>query len=158
MAMNANAKIPPTLFVMVGLPGSGKTAWARRAVDDGGGRCKRVSKEELRGMLDNGRYSEEAEEMVLTIRDYAVATVLDAGMDVVVDDTNLAPKHQSRLLRLAAAHNASGKVIDLTSVPVETCIARDAGRGKPVGEKVIRDMYDQFVAPKGCRTVDGGRR
>jgi predicted kinase len=72
---------------------------------------------------------------------------LRCGKHVIVDDTNLAPKHEARLRELAEKHGADFQIIDFTHVSVDECIERDRGRSNCVGEKVIRDMYQQFLVP-----------
>ena len=66
-----------------------------------GGRCKRVCKDDLREMLDGGVWSEENEERILMVRDSLVSSLLAQGLDVIVDDTNLHPKHERRLREIA---------------------------------------------------------
>ena len=66
-----------------------------------GGLCKRVCKDDLREMLDAGVWSEENEERILLVRDSLVSSLLAQGLDVIVDDTNLHPKHERRLCEIA---------------------------------------------------------
>ena len=87
----------PKLLVLRGLPGSGKTTYARDLVDKLG--YVRVNKDDLRKMLHNGQHSQSKEEMVLEIRDLIVINALKEGKNVVVDDTNIHPKHENNLLR-----------------------------------------------------------
>jgi hypothetical protein len=75
-----------------------------------------------------------------------VGAALNAGKHVIVDDTNLAPRHQDALRELARKNNAAFEVIDFRHVSVEECIDRDRKRANYVGEKVIRDMHAQFIA------------
>jgi hypothetical protein len=63
----------------------------------------------------------------------------------VVDDTNLAPKHEERSRQLARENFAGFEVVDFTHVSLDECLTRDRGRAEYVGEKVIRDMHDQFL-------------
>ena len=136
----------PRLIMMKGLPASGKTTWARDMVAKSEGRCKRVCKDDLRDMLDAGQYSQRNEAYVLKVRDSLVKAFLAEGLDVIVDDTNLAPKHESRLRQLAKIRKSSFEVMDFTGVPIDECIRRDSKRDRRVGPMVIRRMYDQFLA------------
>jgi len=137
-----------TLYMTKGLPASGKTTWAKQWLTEHPGACKRVNKDDLRAMLDAGKWSQDNEWFLLGIRDHVVLTALNAGKHVIVDDTNLAPKHQERLEQLAKFGKAEFKVMDFTDVDVEECVRRDQHRPNYVGERVIRDMYAQFLAPK----------
>ena len=134
-----------------GLPASGKSTWAKAQLDAHPGRCKRVNKDDLQAMLDNGRWNKQNEKLVLQVRDNIIRASLERGCHVIMDDTNLSPRHERRIRQLVAEfnkeHGESHEVCirDFTDVPLETCIERDAKRDRPVGEKVIRGMYRQFL-------------
>jgi predicted kinase len=137
-----------TVFMMCGLPASGKTTRAKEMLAQfGSGNAKRVSKDDLRAMLDDGKWSSANEKFVLLMRDSAIEAALTLGKHVIVDDTNLAPKHQERLKQLAKFHGAAFEVVDFTHVSVDECIERDQHRPNYVGEKVIQGMWRQFLAP-----------
>ena len=136
-----------TIYMPKGLPASGKTTWAKDKLAEHPGAYKRVSKDDMRSMLDGGKWSRDNEKFLLGVRDYVVTSALNAGKHVIVDDTNLAPKHQEVLQCLAKKHGAVLEVVDFTNVPLDECIARDQKRPNYVGEKVIRDMWKQFLAP-----------
>ena len=137
-----------TLTMTIGLPGSGKSTWARQTMDASPGAYKRVTKDLLRECLDCGKWSHDNEKFLLGVRDYIIGAALNAGKHVIVDDTNLAPKHQERLRQLAKQHDAAFDVKDFTDVPIETCIERDLKRLASVGEAVIRKMHRDFLAVK----------
>lgn len=137
-----------TLYMTKGLPASGKTTWAKRKMKEHPGSYKRVNKDDLRAMVDDGHWSGSNEKFILGVRDYVVSTALNAGLHVIVDDTNLVPKHEARLRQLAQQGGAAFEVVDFTHVGVEECIARDQKRPNYVGEPVIRKMWRQHLAPK----------
>lgn len=137
-----------------GLPASGKSTWAHEQVAANPGQVKRVNKDDLRAMIDGGRWSKANEKMVLDVRDAIICEALSRNCHVIVDDTNLSSTHEERIRHLVSEINKlEGKqhrvrIQDFTGVPLEECIKRDLKREKSVGEKVIRDMYNQFLAPK----------
>lgn len=138
-----------TLFMMRGLPASGKSTRAKQMLKDfGTGNAKRVNKDELRILLDDGHWSGPNEKFLIGVRDHIIISALNAGKHVIVDDTNLAPKHQARLRELALLGGASFEIVDFSHVGVDECIERDRKRPNYVGEKVIRGMWDQFLRPK----------
>lgn len=136
-----------TLIFLKGLPGSGKTTWALQKIKTSEGHVKRVNKDDLREMIDGGKWSKKNEQMVLTTRDNLVISYLDNGYDVIVDDTNLHPKHQARMEEIAQMKGASFQLVNFDT-DVEECVKRDAKRTKSVGEKVIRDMYNRYFSAK----------
>lgn len=135
------------LILLKGLPASGKSTWAKEQVTKEPGRWKRINKDDLRAMLDNNKWSRHNEEFVLLMRDTMALAALDKGFNVIIDDTNLHPKHEQHLRELAKEKKAKFEVKDFTDVTLEECIERDRNRWPSVGEVVIRRMYNQFLRP-----------
>lgn len=126
----------------LGLPASGKSTWARRVVSEKG--YKRVNKDDLRAMLDNNIFSKNNEDFTIAVRDYIVEQALSKNHTIIIDDTNLAVKHEERLREIAAEYSADFEIKDFTHVSLEVCIKRDAERKDSVGEQVIQKMHQQF--------------
>lgn len=138
----------PKLIMCKGLPASGKTTWAKEQIAKAPkNSIKRVNKDDLRAMLDNGQWSKGNEDYVLIVRDFIVNQCLRRGKHIIVDDTNLVPKHEVRLREVAKNWGAQFVVQDFTDVSMAKCIERDKARENPVGYKVIRDMYDRYLKP-----------
>lgn len=143
-----------TVTLTKGLPGSGKSTWAKQQLSLAtNGSIKRVNKDDLRAMLDIGRWSKSNEQFVLNVRDFVIIEALKQGKHVIVDDTNLEDSHYNRISgAIEDCIELNGRRVkvqyeDFTHVPIETCIERDIKRANGVGEKVIRDMYDRYLAP-----------
>lgn len=134
----------PTLTITRGLPGSGKTTRAKAWVAEDPAHRARINRDDLRALLHDGFADQER--MVSAARDAAITALLKRGVDVIADDTCLPQRHARDLRRLALLAGAEFEVWDLTDIPVETCIERDASRAATVGEKVIRDMHARFLA------------
>ncbi len=134
-------------ILLRGLPASGKSTWAKKQVDDNPGKYKRISKDDLRLMLDNDKWSKSNEKFILKARDTLILLALQEGYHLLIDDTNLHPKHEATIRELVKGQ-AIVEVKDFTDVDVETCIERDRHRPNYVGEQVIRKMYNDFLRPK----------
>lgn len=132
--------------ILKGLPASGKSTWAKQMVKDNKGSIKRINKDDLRNMLDVSVWSRDNEKFILNVRDDLILKSLEAGKHVIVDDTNLHPKHEERIRKLVKGK--AKVVVHNFDVDVEECIARDLKRTASVGEKVIRDMYSKFLKPE----------
>lgn len=132
------------VIITKGLPGSGKSTYAKDLIRKEPGKYKRVNKDDLRAMLDDSHFSRKNEELVLSIRNSIILDSLDNGFHVIVDDTNLNPIHENRIIKLVTGI-AEVEIMDFTDVSVDTCIKRDLGRAKSVGESVIRKMYNTFL-------------
>lgn len=129
-----------------GLPASGKSTWAKELLAQEPGKWKRINKDDLRSMLDNGKWSKENEKFVLKIRDELILSALDQGFHVIVDDTNLHHKHVQQVGELIKG-KAELEIKDFTDVSLDECIKRDQKRSNYVGEKVIKQMHNQFLKP-----------
>jgi predicted kinase len=138
------------IIIYKGLPGCGKTTFALETLDLYPGKYKRINKDDLRAMLDCSRWSKENENFVLQLRDHIVIQALHEGKSVIIDDTNFHPKHAIRMKEIAneLGQNVQVQIKDFTDVPIEECIKRDLARPNSVGEKVIRQMHEQYLKPK----------
>jgi predicted kinase len=134
-----------TLYMYKGLPGSGKTTAAKTNVLASNGKTKRINKDDLRSMVDGGRYSKANEKVILALRDEIVTYLLFSGNhDVIVDDTNLDPKHEKCLREIAEDLDAKFEVV-FFGTDLAECIRRDSKREHPVGEKKITEMYNRYL-------------
>lgn len=125
------------LIMMKGLPGSGKTTWAKQQVRPG---VKRVGKDDLRSMLDCGQWSKKNEKFVHRVQQKIIQMALEEGYDIVVDNTHLKKEHKESLMDMAYFFGTAFECKSFSSVPLETCITHDKDRDCPVGENVIRAM------------------
>lgn len=127
-----------------GLPASGKSTWAKQMLKDNPNSYKRINKDDLRSMLDDSKFSKDAEKFIVKVRNQLILSTIEQGKHVIIDDTNLASKHEASIRQLVNGL-AEVSIKDFTNVPLEECIKRDLKRNNSVGEKVIRDMYNQFL-------------
>ena len=143
------------VYFLKGLPASGKSSWAREKIEEdrmNGIVTKRVNKDELRAMLDNSNYSKEKEWFVNKTQSNIIADALDDGYNVIVDNTNFYPKHREELDMIIhhMKHEHPDRKFEIEEkffdVPLSECIQRDKNRENSVGEKVIRDMYNKYLA------------
>lgn len=136
-----------TVIILKGLPASGKTSWSKEKVVGSNCAIKRVNKDDLREMLDTGKWSKANEKFVLNLRDLIILTSLAQGKHVIVDDTNLHPKHEKHIRELVKGKNVQVKIREFIMSP-EECIERDLKRPNSVGSKVIWNMYNLYLKPK----------
>ena len=133
----------PTLTITRGLPGSGKTTWAKQHATG----AVRVNRDDLRVMM-YGREHGLTWEQEVAVTDASHAQVvahLRAGRDVVADDMNLRPKYVRQWRGIAAVHGAAFVVEEMPTVDVDECVRRDNDRGGKVGEDTIRAIAEKFM-------------
>lgn len=141
--------MPKTKLIMtMGLPASGKSTWSKEQALNSEGRIKRINKDDMRDMIDGGKHSKSNEKNILTVRDMLVSHHLHNGHDVIVDDTNLDPKHEVALRALADDFNAEFAIQSFLDVPLLDCIKRDLARPRSVGERVIMSMFNRYLKPE----------
>lgn len=126
-----------------GIPASGKSTWARRwALEDPEHRV-RFNNDAIRNML--GKYWVPSRECL--VQYIKIVTFIDAASnqyDIVIDNMNLNPEEVDEWKRLAKAYNYELEYKDFFDTPLEECIARDAKRDNPIGEDVIRGIYERY--------------
>lgn len=132
------------LIMLRGLPASGKSTYAKEMVRKHG--YKRVNRDDLREMIDLGKYSPESEIIIKEVQEQIIRRLIRHNQTVIVDNTNLKPEDQEYFEYLADEDlEVKLEIIDFPT-PVDECVRRDSLRGiHSVGEKVIRDMYEKYL-------------
>jgi len=143
-------KTKQTMFITIGLQGSGKSTWADIIIKNSSS-IRKVERDEIRTMLFGKRYTgnKEDEQLVTEIQESIISILGNQGYSIIVSDTNLNPKTVIRLRELAESLEMEFEINDsFLQVSVDECIKRDQKRGSIVGEKVIRDTYNKYLNPK----------
>ena len=134
------------LYVMVGIPGCGKTTYARRYL----GHALRVSLDDLRLMMTGRAYDERAEPMVVVAAHALLAALLARAnawrQDVLLDATNATHDVRQGYVRLARSHQVSPVAV-YVECDLATALARDAARSDAVGGEVVRRFHSRLRPP-----------
>jgi len=141
-----------TVWILKGLPASGKSTFAKELLRKHPGAYKRINRDDLRAMLDESHHNKENERFALQVRDLLILAALRSGKHVIVDDTNLNPQHEPHIRNLVQEYRReTGDEVSVRvkffEVSLEEAIARDLKRPRPVGERVIRQIYEKYLAP-----------
>lgn len=124
----------PTLRILKGLPGSGKTTIANELAKKG---WKIVERDKLRKTISG-------EKAVIQARDDLIRSWLLKGKNVVCSDSNLHPRHIPHLTKIAK--ECKGEVeVKFVDTPIDECIRRDALRECPVGAKAIYSINARYI-------------
>lgn len=136
----------PTVYLTIGLPGSGKSTWAKNLAAKTP--CvRRVSRDDLRYMLLDNGWKPRAEQQVVQARDALLRRFLQEECCVVMDETFLNPKMKKHVRDIVASYPAyTVQEYDFLDVDIDTCIERDLHRGeRAVGAGVIRKLAKDFL-------------
>lgn len=134
----------PKLFMMIGIPGSGKSQEAEiiakehNAVIHASDRLREELFRDVNHMGDNGFLFNELHKRIQ--RD------LKAGKNVIYDATNINSKKRISFLK-SLKDIPCEKIAILIVTPYEQCLKNNAERERSIPESVIEKMYKNFQVP-----------
>lgn len=132
------------ILILRGLQASGKSTYAKELITNSN--WIRINKDDIRNMLFNSKWSREQEDLVGKIRDNAIRDAIIGGWDIVIDDTNIHPKHIINITKACERFSEINIEIKNFDTSVEECVLRDMRRENSVGRKVIENMYDVYIS------------
>lgn len=141
----------PSLILLVGIPGSGKTTYAEKYIKEHPGTVHLSSDKIRKELWGDESIQSNPSEVFLLMQKRAVDT-LSNGQSVVYDATNITRK--DRVGIIAACPKFSKIECHIVWAPIEICIERDAARERTVGKEVIDRMLKRFQAPYYDEGID----
>lgn len=134
----------PSLILLVGIPGSGKTTYAKKYIEEHPSTVH-LSSDKIRAELWGNEATQGDNNEVFSLMQSRAIETLNNGQSVVYDATNITRKDRSYIIALCPKFVKIECHIVWASI--ETCIERDTTRKRTVGKEVIDRMLKRFQAP-----------
>lgn len=132
------------IILTIGIPGSGKSTWAKSEIAKDPSKWCRINNDDIRAMMNDSVWSKDYEKFITETRNFILREALKRGKNVIIDNLNLNKRHFDDAVTMAKSVNGDYQVMEqVFFIDVEEAIARDAKReGKAkVGEQVIRKWW-----------------
>ncbi|MFM6851998.1 MAG: LLM class flavin-dependent oxidoreductase [Terrabacter sp.] len=140
----------PSLVVLVGASGSGKSTWAAaryRAAEI-------VSSDALRGVVGSGEHDLDASVDAFALLEQVVAARLGRGLTTVVDTLGTDTTRRRRWLEAARAAGLPAVAVVLDT-PAAVCRSRNAARDRPVPARVLTSQLGSVGAAATQLAAEG---
>lgn len=141
----------PSLILLVGIPGSGKTTYAEKYLEVFNNTIH-LSSDKIRAELWGSEATQGDNNEVFSLMQSRAIEALNNGQNVLYDATNVTRKDRAYIISLCP------KFVKIEChivwAPIETCIERDAARERTVGKTIIDKMLKRFQAPYYDEGID----
>ncbi|HUX87740.1 MAG TPA: ATP-binding protein [Chloroflexota bacterium] len=145
MGTSSKSESRPKFYVMVGMPGSGKTTYARRQFPE----ALRISLDDLRLMFSGQTFEPRIEGAVGIAADAMIealaANAVKLKRDLLLDATNVSRARRSTAIATARRHHLSPIAV-YVDTPVTVAQQRNRGRPVPVPSVVV-DRFGTNLEP-----------
>jgi predicted kinase len=135
--------------ILVGIPACGKSTWAKTYILDNPN-TKRINRDDLRNMLDAGKFTDGNENFLRVLRLEMVRMCISMDKHVILDDTNCyASKLEETILSIKTMAGQLNKEIEIEIVDfdasVDECVRRNFERENSVKESAIYHMQSAKI-------------
>jgi predicted kinase len=129
------------IVVLVGLPGSGKSAWLERRGVGG------LSSDAIRGLLADDETDQTIHKQVFQTLRYLLRQRLAIGREITyIDATNLTPAERAPYIKIGKSYGCAVEAV-FFDVPLKVCRERNRRRRRVVPEEALAKMASKMKAP-----------
>jgi predicted kinase len=140
------------LILLVGLPGSGKTTYAKNLIENDAS-IVWLSSDKIRQELYGDESIQGDANKVFTLMQSRARDNLLQGRTVIYDATNVNRKSRKSAIALTKGTGATVEA-HIVWCPYEDCINRDLSRDRTVGEEVIHKFLYRWETPYYDEGID----
>lgn len=134
----------PKMIMMVGLPGSGKSTFAKEYAEEND--CIVISSDDMRELYFGDVNDQSNNKELFEVIHSAIKSHLRCKQSVVFDATNIDSKKRKAFLDSIAFIECE-KYCVVCATPYEVCLNNNKYRDRNVPEDVIKRMYTHFQMP-----------
>lgn len=135
--------MPAELHITIGVPGCGKTTFAEKMF-----RTDQVdvvlASDQFRLMLWGDQRDVSRDRVMWEVFYASLEALLDCGLRVLVDATNVKAEYRKQLVGVSYAADAKRYSYSFENVSFDECRRRNAARPDPVPLEVMHSMWDDF--------------
>ena len=141
----------PSLILLVGIPGSGKTTYAKNYIEQNPNTIH-LSSDAIRKEFYGDENIQGNPGDVFSLMQKRAVEALNNGSNVLYDATNVTRKDRAGIIGVCPKF---AKIeCHIIWAPIETCIERDTKRERTVGKEVIDRILKIFQAPYYDEGID----
>lgn len=143
------------IIILQGLQGSGKSTYANAFIKKDKS-FKRINRDAIRHMIDN--YTHKSEKLVHKIWQETVKSILQNNNNLIIDEMSLNKDRLKNTIEWLKTISPNAYIeVKEFKISLDEAIERDKRREFSVGEKVIRQTYNKYIADepeKDCYNFD----
>ena len=152
---HTKSKHKSKLYILCGLPGSGKSTFAKY-FHKLHPEAMIINRDSLRTMI-HGKYvyDEKSEKMIYSLAQMCILTILQSGMDVIIDETNIKIVKRMAWIELGKICNADISIKYFTEQTnnIENRMKDARGLSEDVWINTINKMRTEFEPPSNHEGV-----
>jgi predicted kinase len=136
------------ITLLVGLPRSGKTTWVElnNEFNFNGKKQVIISADKLRYLIYNQRFWSDGEPMMWAVRKIMLKSLIEQGVDIIVDETNTTKKARQEIIKLATKYGYHIKAL-VFDIDAEVCRQRAIESNQEDLIPIIDRMVNQYEEP-----------